>query len=269
VCRLRASSGHCYLKVHKDRAAWEREVHGYERWGPAFGSSAPPLFGVHEHEPLALLLGALPGRILQDVQLTTAQEEVVWHAAGRALAGLHRFADGPFFGPCKRDGTSAGTPIEDAVAHVEGQLDRQIAKGVEVGYVADEHVAVVKGVRELVGAFEGEKPVPCHRDYCPANWLVTDEGVWTGVIDFEFSRWDVRVADFSRYPDWEWMAKPHLLEALFDGYGRRLTATEEQQQLVARAQYALEAVVWGCGHSYHGLAEEGRRALKRIGGLLG
>jgi thiamine kinase-like enzyme len=40
----------------------------------------------------------------------------------------------------------------------------------------------------LITAFEGEPAVPCHRDDGPANWLVTDDGHWAGVIDFEFAR---------------------------------------------------------------------------------
>ena len=79
---------------------------------------------------------------------------------------------------------------------------------------------------------------------CP-NWLVTSDGIWSGVIDFEFSYWGVRVADFTRYPDWDWMVRPDLVEAFFDGYGRSFTPQEEQQCLVAYAQYALNAIVWG------------------------
>ena len=79
----------------------------------------------------------------------------------------------------------------------------------------------------------------------------------------------MRVADFSRYPDWEWIDRPDLLEAFFEGYGRSLTPLEEQQRLVAYTQYALGAIVWGCEHSFHGFAEEGRQALKRLTTLLG
>ena len=111
--------------------------------------------------------------------------------------------------------------------------------------------------------------MPCHRDYGPDNWLVTQEGRWGGVVDFEFAHWDVRVADFSRYPNWEWIERPELLDAFFEGYGRFLTPKEEQQCLVARTQYALGAVIWGRANAYHGFEAEGRRAIEHIGSLLG
>ena len=205
---------------------------------------------------------------MDQVQLPVNVEEKVWYAAGQALAGLHGFADGEYFGPCGRDGASAGTSIRDAMEYVSTELERQADEGARTGYLSGEELAVVRTIQSLLPAFGGERPVPCHRDYCPANWQVTEDGVWAGVIDFEFAYWDVRVADFSRYPNWEWMHRPELLQALFDGYGRSLTPREEQQLLVAHTQYALGAISWGREHSYGGYVEEGRQALRHIAELL-
>jgi hypothetical protein len=93
--------------------------------------------------------------------------------------------------------------------------------------------------------------------------------VWTGVIDFEFSGWDVGAVDFSRYPNWDWIEHPELAEAFFEGYGHIFTPAEEQQRLVAHVQYALDAVVWGMENSYFGFAADGRKAFKHLGKLLG
>ena len=149
------------------------------------------------------------------------------------------------------------------------ELKRQANEGVRSGYLSEEELAVVHTVKGLVSAFSGEPPVPCHRDYSPANWLVTADGVWAGVIDFEFAQLDVRVTDFSRYPNWEWIRRLELLVAFFDGYGRSLTPKEEQQQLVTRTSYALGTISWGREHSYDGFVEEGRQALRHVAGLLG
>ena len=272
--RLWTPKGACYLKLHQDRACWEREVHGYERWAPAFGAFAPPLLGVHEAEPLALLLGELPGAILEGQRLPADLERAAWRRAGQMLAGLHAAAgqpaaaEGAFFGPCGRDGLPTGPPIRDAVAYVETELEREIDAAICAGYLTDMERAVLRAAQRLAPAFAGERPVPCHRDYCPYNWLVTEEGEWAGVIDFEFAHWDVRVVEFSRYPDWEWMHRPDLVEALLEGYGRPLTPREEEQCLVTRAQYALGAITWGMEASYLGFVEEGRQALKHLAGLF-
>lgn len=251
-------------------------MHGYERWAPAFGAYAPPLLGVHEEAPLSLLTGELPGSVLENVQLPVEPERAAWHRAGQMLAVLHEAAakpagagqpagaEGSFFGPCGRDGTPLDAPVYDAVEYVETELARELDKAILAGYLDDAEVAVLRAAQRLAPSFAGERPVPCHRDYCPYNWLVDERGEWVGVIDFEFSCWDVRVAEFSRYPDWEWMHRPDLVEALLEGYGRRLTAREEQQCLVARAQYALGAITWGMEVSYLGFVAEGREALRYL-----
>jgi len=115
--------------------------------------------------------------------------------------------------------------------------------------------------QSLTSAFEGEHAVPCHRDYNTANWLVDDRGRLTGVIDFEFSRWDVPATDFCRHPEWQWMARPHLMDAFLEGYGWPLTPVRQRQLFIARAQYALEAIVWGRENSFFGFEREGRECL--------
>lgn len=262
--RLRIPSGYCYLKMHRDAAHWESEVHAYEQWATAFGDFAPKLLAVRETEPLALAISELPGQILEKARLSAAQKQAVWRAAGRALVGLHDLPAGAYFGPCRRDGTSAGIPMTDAREYVLYDLENWLDRGLAIGCLSDDERAIVNDIRGLVPAFAGEEPVACHRDYCPANWLVTGNNTWAGVIDFEFSYWDVRMADFARFPEWDWIGQPGLLDAFREGYGRSFSARDEQQLLVAQVQYALAAVVWGKENEYHIYAEEGRQALQYL-----
>jgi hypothetical protein len=74
----------------------------------------------------------------------------------------------------------------------------------------------------------------------------------------------VRVSDFTRYPNWEWIERPDLIEAFSDGYARCFTPREETQRLVGHVQYALAAVVWGHDNAYRGFATEGHRALRQV-----
>ena len=269
VWRLRSPSGYFYVKVYPEKSSWESEVHGYERWAPAFGSSAPRLLAIHEDGPFALLVSELTGKLMDNERLTVSLGRHAWHAAGAALAALHGLGRGESFGPCKRDGTSAGAPVRDATEYVSADLARQSDICRNAACLNSLEWAVVRTAQGLAPVFARERPVPCHRDYGPANWLVKDDGTWSGVIDFEFAHWDVRVSDFSRYPNWEWIHRPDLLEAFFDGYGRCLTSEEEQQLLISRVQYALSAIIWGCEHSYLGFVEEGRQALKHLSELTG
>jgi aminoglycoside phosphotransferase len=267
--RLRISSGGCYVKIHRDRSHWENEVHAYEQWAPAFGDFSPRLLAVRAEEPLALVISELPGSVLEEVQLTPSQGRAVWRSAGQALAAFHNLAVGEYFGACRRDGTCAGRLVSDARQYVSDIIEEQVQRGLKGGFLSENELAVVRAALDLLPAFEGERPVPCHRDYCPANWLVSRAAIWTGVIDFEFAGWDVRTSDFTRYPNWDWIDRPDLAEAFFEGYGRSLTPKEEQQRLLAHTLYTLSAVVWGMENSYFGFAADGRQALKHLGKLLG
>ena len=74
VSRLRAQTGHAYLKIHKDQATWEPEVHGYEQWSRAFGDRTPKLLGVYDAGPFAILVSEMRGKNLEDAALPVGQQ---------------------------------------------------------------------------------------------------------------------------------------------------------------------------------------------------
>ncbi|HLF91069.1 MAG TPA: phosphotransferase [Anaerolineales bacterium] len=254
--------------MHQTESHWHNEVHAYEKWAGVFGDFAPRLLAVREEAPCALIVSELPGQIVEHTPLALVQEQSVWRAAGAALAVLHDFAIGDRFGPCLRDGSCAEAFPQNAREYVSQRFKRQIDRAVPGGYISDDELGTLHAAFDLVPAFEGERPVPCHRDYCAANWLVNTDGVWTGVIDFEFAYWDVRVADLSRDPNWCWIGRPDLIEAFCEGYGRSLSPLEEQQLLVAHAEYALGAILWGRDHAFYGFEREGHESLAHLTSLL-
>ena len=269
--RLSYGAGFCYVKTHRDPLHWHNEVHGYEQWAAAFGEFAPRLLAVRDKEPLALIVSELPGRILDDLRLSPAQEQALWQRAGQALAALHSLTSGSFFGACQRDGTPTGKAsrnAEEYEEYIERELESWLERDARIDCLTADELAIVASARQLLPAFAGEHPVPCHRDYGPANWLVSDGGEWVGVIDFEFAQWDVRMADFTRYPNWEWIGRPDLLEAFHGGYARAFSEAEEAQRLVCHIHYALAAVVWGQESGYYGFAAQGREALARLAHTL-
>ncbi len=263
VRRLRAATGEYCVKTHHDPAHWAGEVHGYEQWSPVFGARAPRLIAVRDEAPLALIVSALPGRVLEGQTLPIEQQRAVWRTAGAALARLHAI-NGAAFGPCQRDGASSGAPIADAGAYVSAEFDNWLERGARINCLDADELAIVRRVRERIPAFAGERPTACHRDYCPANWLVTDAGDWSGVIDFEFAYWEVRAADVSRYPEWEWIGRPDLSEVFDEGYATVRTPVDATQRQVSRACYALAAIVWGRESDYRGFEREGREALRQL-----
>lgn len=268
TCRLHTPMGYCFLKIHHSQLHWHNEVHAYERWASAFGHLAPRLLAVREEEPLALVVSEIPGRSMEEIYLHPHQERIIWREAGAALVVFHDLGPGEFFGPCFRDGTPVMAYPQTAEEYVSSRFKRAMERAIDGGYINDIELSTVQAACDLVPSFEGEYPLPCHRDFCAANWLISSEATLVGVIDFEFAHWDVRVADFSRDPDWSWIRRPDLVEAFFEGYGRSLTPKEKQQVLLARAEYALEAILWGRDHCFNVFEQEGREALSHLATLL-
>jgi len=265
---LQTAAGTSYLKIHQTPAAWHQEVHAYEQWAGAFGALAPRLIAVHAEPPLALILGELPGQVLEKNQLSPSQERAIWRTAGAALVALHDLGAGECFGPCLRDGACAGEEVSDAVEYLSTTLSGEIDRALRARLIDREEQATLHAAYGLIPAFAGERPTPCHRDYCAPNSLVNAQGALCGVINFEFSYWDVRVADFSRDPDWAWYRRPELVTAFFEGYGRPFNPAGERQLLVSRADYALSAILWGHTYAYYGFEQEGRDALLHLRSLL-
>jgi 8-oxo-dGTP diphosphatase len=269
--RIQTSQGPAYIKIHRDPAHWNSEVHAYENWARAFGQYAPTLLAVRDVEPLAVVITALPGQVMEGLHLSRSQEQAAWRAAGLALAGLHELpGEKPsrgYFGACWRNGTCAGDPVLDACDYVRSGFEDLLRREAGTGWLDKGERVVVQSALQRIPAFAGEPPTPCHRDYCAANWLIRADGTWAGVIDFEFSAWDLRAADFTRDPGWHWLSRPDLLDAFFSGYGRSFSDAEEQQRFVAYTQYALVAVVWGMENEYYGFVEEGHLALRRLAEL--
>ena len=260
--RLRSSKGNCYLKIHESRFHWQNEVQAYTRWASVFGKHAPRLLAVRDETPLAIIVSELQGKVVEHVTLTPDQEKAVWRSAGALLLRLHELESGTHFGAILKDKSSS--VITGAQKYMSGKLMKQLEHALQEGYLDKKEVSTIQTALDLIPAFEGEKPLPCHRDYCAANWLVDTEGNWVGVIDFEFAYWDVRVADFSRDPDWSWMIKPELICAFFEGYGRQLTEQEEVQRFIAYVDYALSAIIWGRENAFFGFEREGRDALVHL-----
>ena len=259
VLRLRATDGDYVLKRHRDLQHWHSEVHAYENWVAACSEDAPRLVAVRDEKPCALLITALPGRPIEGRVPAPQVEREVWRSAGHALAKLHSLARGEYFGLCDRSGAPAGSMHADAREYMRASFDEWIERGERIGCIHGAERTIALRAQDSIDAFAGEQPTACHRDFCTANWLVADDGAWCGMIDFEFAHWDVRTADFSRFAEWNWIARPDLFDALVDGYGRTI---DHDQLFVSRVLYALAAVVWGCEVGYLGFAKEGREVLE-------
>ena len=133
------------------------------------------------------------------------------------------------------------------------------------GVVPDAVVADVgAALTEALPALATLSRVRCHRDYTPRNWLAREGGELV-VLDFEHARPDLGVADLERLWVGEWRREPALREAFLAGYGRDLTADEEETLRRVAALGGLTTVVWAREHADAAFEAHGWDVLRWLG----
>jgi thiamine kinase-like enzyme len=190
-----------------------------------------------------LLLSAVPGA------LDYAAGTEVHHDAGRMLRRLHDAEELPVWNDFAAVKLAELESWTDQAAGLLDAAELDFARG---------------SLRALEG-LPAPARVPCHLDYTPRNWLISDVGR-VHVIDFEWVTPEVWVNDLARLYYGYWRGRPDLRDAFLDGYGR--TPTDDELAIM-RGSYALSAVwmiVWAHEHgelAFETGLRDNLRALRR------
>jgi hypothetical protein len=227
VARISARDGKEYVvKKHANSDKHDREVHAYQHWTPALGSSAPQLVAA-DAQALTIVTTALDGRP-HPGPLTAAAH----HQAGAILRRFHE-AEPPRPLPGYRDW------LRDRADYWTARA-RPLLRAADLGS-ASAHLAALQQAADPDG-------VPCHLDFQPRNWLL---GPAAGLylVDFEHARTDLPLRDLVRLRFRMWPTRPGLKEAFLNGYGRDLTGPDTETLQHLGALEALTAIARG--HQNH------------------
>lgn len=258
------------VKAHRQGRKFDQELTAYRDWLPALaaggggspvsargwawvgapGVRTPRLLAHRVEHPRALVLSWEEGAVLEGARPGRREELGLRERAGAFLRALH---DLP------HDDVDP-VPLSDAYASRLDAWSRRSRGVVPEAVVANVRAAVA----EALPALSKEARVRCHRDYTARNWLVAADGALV-VIDLEHARPDLRVADLERLWHGEWRRDPALREAFLAGYGRELSAEEEETLRRLSALGALSTVVWAREHGDAAFEGHGWAALRRLG----
>jgi Ser/Thr protein kinase RdoA (MazF antagonist) len=230
------------LKIAGSSAAFEAELHSYQYWSPALPGETARLVGASPGLR-AILLSRLPGRPCSKPTLAAC-----WHA-GHLLARMQAAVPPR---PC------AHGSFADVVAQ---DLAHWLAAGADV--LSARESAIGAEAAASLAAFDHASLVPCHGDFVPRNWLVTDDGQWVGLIDFEHSRYDAAEADLAILWDGELAELPDHRAVLLTGYGD-LDGVGRRRLTTLRIVAALARVVGGSHARDERVELVGRRALSSL-----
>ncbi|MGW7086773.1 phosphotransferase enzyme family protein [Streptomyces sp. NPDC054871] len=242
-----------YLKICPKAVMYERETLALRHAAPALGAGGAPQLRASSANHLALLLTAVPGRPLEQLALTPAEEARAHRQGGALLARLH--AAGDLSGPRRAEAEQALQAAADgADRHLRAAGDRLTAPEQKL-------------VRSLAEQLRTLPPLPLayiHGDAWERNLMWSKTQQTAGWIDFERSRFATAVQDFVRMACATWADRPDLRAACLRGYGRDLTAEEQQALKGLAALDAVSCLTWGPAHDDPDVTARGRRTLDRL-----
>ncbi|MGW0694817.1 MULTISPECIES: aminoglycoside phosphotransferase family protein [unclassified Streptomyces] len=247
VWRVTGPTGDHYVKVAPKPILYTRETCAYRVAVPHLGHANAPVLHDSSAELLALILTAVDGDPLKEEE-SPARRRVAHRQAGELLHRFHDAMTGPLVQP------EAAKVVEKTVAG----LDKYLAE-------AGDHLSAAEAdtLRCLVSALPGCGPLPAgwrHGDFWERNLL------WNGrrcaLIDFERSEPGPLVTDFVKLATSLWPDHPELRTALFEGYGRPLSETEEKALPAFAAADAASALAYGPRHGDPLVTARGRRTVE-------
>jgi Ser/Thr protein kinase RdoA (MazF antagonist) len=231
------------IKQHTSRAKHNREVHAYRYWAPALGCCVPELVAV-DAAAMIVITTVLPGQ--------PRPGDMTAEASRQAGMLLRRFHDAeppselPWFQAWLQDRTRFWV---GRAAALLTESDSAVIAG---------HLAALENSAIPLGN-------PCHLDFQPRNWLISDSG-HVSLIDFEHSRVDLPVRDLVRLRFRVWPCRPDLRDAFFEGYGRTLTDAEDELVWHLGAIDALTALARGRETHDPELTASGLSTLRQLRG---
>ena len=243
VLEVRTSDGrHLIVKSHNDRFRNELELAAYRSWVPAIAERAPALVAAADDASVY---------VLTRLEASTPAPELppeVYADAGRVLRRFH----------------DSGEPVVDEgwAAQRLANLRDWIARMPE-GLIADDDLAFAEREAAVLAQLPPPRLVPCHGDFQPRNWMV-DAGGRVFVFDFEKARHDWWIHDVQRMWWREWLDRPDLRDAFFEGYGRQLDETETAGLRANSARGHVVQIIWATRHGDLPFADEGRAQLARL-----
>lgn len=255
VCRVRTDHGEAFVKAYPSTEKYEREVMGCEHAARALAGTEAPHLPASDPQRPAVVLSALPGRVVRGLPLDQAEEQRVHRLAGDLLRRWHD-ADEPISDREHQRITESVTAQADDVAMILEHLGDQLAPA--------ERDLVREVAHDLPDLARALPPAYRHGDYSPRNRLWDDASEHHGLIDFEESAPGLPVKDLVWLCGAAWPTRPDLRDAFLTGYGRLLSSTEQRALVLLTARLGVSYLSTGLTKTDTVLIDRGRTVLEHM-----
>lgn len=255
-----------YIKTFSRKERWHPEVYAYQNWVPVLKPYVPEFIAAYKSgDCLAILITSIEGTIMREAELDSGAIEAAYRRAGELTNLLHRSQTGKWFGRPDMHGNPIELiPYVDPVQFVTDSIREMNAVCTENGLLEASEQELVQWALQHVQVFAGAKPVPISWDSTPGNWLVDDQGVLTGMIDFENMLWGIDVDSFSILFSRYFSGNPSAGRAFFQGYDPGVLQDRSTEIQICCIKMAIGDICWGTQHNAPEVVRYGRELLKKI-----
>lgn len=252
VFEILADKKRYFVKIHNRLSRWNPEIFAYTHWTEAIIPYSPTLVSTFNEDDLfGIIITPITGMTVNERQIEDDEKlSRIYHRAGQLFRKMQGSGKGEYFGIPRINGSPYDSIVyTDPVEYVFDSLNSQVKTGYDIGTIDSSAKPLMDWCLENCGIFSDEVPVPTNWDFSPQNWMVDESGELTGFIDFENMLWGISLDSFNvvlerpRYA----FHKPHLAEALFQGYC--LDNDEKTQQKLKILKTKLALIDTNYGHT--------------------
>lgn len=266
VIEIKAQGKRMFIKIHNRLSRWSAEVYAYQNWMKVLSPYVPTLLNTFKGESLGIIISPIKGRTVNEYEIKDMKKlSNIYYLAGKLLRKLHESFKGTYFGTPAVD----GTPFEANVpTNPEYYIASSMKNILQSGY--DSHIfdnsdkKLVEWCIKNCDVFKGSLPVPTNWDFSPQNWMVDENGVFTGLIDFENMLWGIDVDSFGVIIERYTYDKPSLRQACFDGYGLENNSENQLKIFIASVKVGIADVCYGSNTNNERFERTGKYLLNKL-----
>ncbi len=267
VIEIVASGERYFVKIHNRLSRWNPEVYAYQNWIINIQNMAPKLIeSFNQDDVFGIITTPVIGKTVNEMNMQDERKlQEVYFEAGKLFREMQSSHRGSFFGIPKSDGSPyEQSVVNSPVIYICNSLEDIYKAGYDRGLFDSSHKVLVDWCLNNCTVFADDYPCPTNWDFSQNNWMVDEKGKFTGFIDFENMFWGLPLDSFgvviSRYT----YDKPHLLEALFNGYGLDNDDETKLKMKILSIKMALADVLLGNSTNNSRFYECGKRLLKDL-----
>jgi hypothetical protein len=256
-----------FVKAHNRLSHWHPEVYAYKNWTKALKQQAPSLVAAfNDNGIFGVVLTTLQGKTVNEMQITDNEKlKRIYYDAGQLFRKMQGNIKGDFFGIPKAD----GTPFDDnvttnPVTYISDSIESLFRSAYDKQMLESSCKPLIEWSIKNCNIMYDEVPVPTNWDLSQNNWMVDEDGNFTGFIDFENMLWGLSLDSFAVITERYTFNKPDLEKSFLDGYGLINDEITELKRKILSVNSSIASIVIGHQSNTQRLIDCGHRMLKHL-----